>query len=130
MELDNIRVNILNIIIEMYQNSNDYQTLLDLLNNGEDLSFFLKRSALAYVFCMTNLRLSWVNSRVIVPYTDDISRLQEEYDLYCDYAKYFLGASVLYPSMELVFEASLQDYSLVSEGRIDYSKYVSTMLKV
>ena len=84
MELDNIRFGILNIIIELYQNSNDYQTLLDLLNNGEDLSFFLKRSALAYVFCMTNLRLSWSNSRVIVPYTDDISRLQREYDLYCD----------------------------------------------
>ena len=130
MELDNIRFGILNIIIELYQNSNDYQTLLDLLNNGEDLSFFLKRSALAYVFCMTNLRLSWSNSRVIVPYTDDISRLQRDYDLYCDYAKYFLGASVLYPSMELVFEASLQDYSLVSEGRIDYSRYVSASLKV
>lgn len=130
MELDNIRTSILNIIIELYQNSNDYQTLLNLLNNGEDLSFFLKRSAMAYVFCMTNLRLSWVNSRVSVPYTDDISRLQEEYDLYCDYVKYFLGASVLYPSMELVFESNLQHYSLVSEGRIDYSKYVSNSLKI
>ena len=130
MELDNIRFGILNIIIEMYQNSNDYQTLLDLLNNGEDLSFFLKRSALAYVFCMSNLRLSWINSRVNIPYIDDLSKYQMEYDLYCDYARYFLGASVLYPSMELVFESNLQDYSLISPGKIDYSKYFSTSLKV
>ena len=53
-----------------------------------------------------------------------------EYDLYCDYARYFLGASVLYPSMELVFESNLQDYSLISREKIDYSKYFSTSLKV
>ena len=130
MELDNIRANILNLIMELYKNSKDYQVLLDLLNNGESLIFFLKKSALAYVFCMSNLRLSWINSRVNIPYIDDLSKYQMEYDLYCDYARYFLGASVLYPSMELVFESNLQDYSLISRGKIDYSKYFSTSLKV
>lgn len=130
MELDNIRINILNSIIEEYQNSEDYQALLDLITRGQDISFILKKWALTYVFCMNNSRISWNDGKASLMYIDELATFQMGYYLYCDYVKYFLGASVLYPTMELTFESNLQHYSLVSDGIIDYSKYISQSLTV
>ena len=113
MELDNIRINILNSIIEAYQNSEDYQTLLDLITRGQDISF-----------------ISWNDGKASIMYIDELATFQMGYYLYCEYVKYFLGASVLYPTMELIFESNLQHYSLVSDGIIDYSKYISQSLTV
>lgn len=129
MDLDNIRINILNSIIEMYHNSEYYDALSGLLNSGDNLSFLLKKYALTYIFCINNLRLSWTDGKASTLYIDKLAIYQKGYDLYCEYAKYFLGANVLYPTMELVFESNFQNYSLIFDGRIDYSKYVLHSLR-
>lgn len=124
MNLDDIRQAILNDIISLYQNSESYETLLELINNGESLEFLLKRYALTYVFCVNNSRVSWSDGKAIVTYVDELANLQKGYELYLSYAKYFLGASVLYPTMDLALDTNLQLYALIEDGKIDYSRFL------
>lgn len=123
MDLKMTRINILKEIVELYKDTNEYDLLLELLNNNEDIASLLKSKAVVYYLLMTNSPLVWNNIGMLE--CDNLARYQKGYQLYVKYACYFLGAVVIHPSLELVVNPDLKDCSLLNNGHIDYSVLLS-----
>lgn len=127
MDLNERRTMILNSIIELYQGTEQYDTLLELLTKNENIGQLLRSEAMVYSLIMTSNRLIWNNSSASGVYDDILARYQKGYQLYLDFAYYFLGARVLYPSLVLEFDSMLVDYSLLSHEKIDYTSFLENV---
>lgn len=124
MSIEEIKIEILASIIEFYQNTEYYDKLMDCLNNGENIADLLKEEAIVYHIMMSNSRLVWQGESASEEYENYMSRYQRGYQLYLDFVNYFLGAKVVYPSLDYQLENGC---SLVLNGVIDYRPFLESI---
>jgi len=127
MSIYEVRVEILKSILEFYQNTEYYDRLLDSLNKGETIADLLKGDAVVYHIMMSSTRLIWNGDQACGEYGDYMARYQKGYQLYLDYTYYFLGAIVVYPSLDFQIEENLKDLSLVSNDVVNYQPFLENI---
>lgn len=129
MNLKDRRVNILKDIIELYRDTDIYGKLLELINSNENIVYILKSEAMVYSLLMTSNSLKWNGNHAIYEYEDYMVRYQKGYQLYIDFAYYFLGAIVVYPSLDYQVDSKLIDYA-VNFDDFDYKEFLTDDLVV
>ncbi len=125
MGLENLRKDILKEIIELYQDTENYDMLMNSISNNENIAELLRANAVVYSILMASNRLVWNDNEASFEYSDSLVRYQKGYQLYEQYAYYFLGANIVHPSLDWQKDYLLVEYSLVSnEGLIDYQSFL------
>ena len=130
MQINAIRTEILNEIIELYQDTEHYERLLELIIQKENIVHLLKSEAVVYQLLMSSNKIVWNGNQASPLYGDYMARYQKGYQLYLKFAYYFLGANVVYPSLDCQFNENLKDLSLLSSGKIDYQEFLNENINV